>query len=43
MGGVTPVLAVDGRPIGAGRPGPYLAKLADAYAARTAVEGTLLV
>ena len=43
MGGVTPVLSVDGRPIGSGRPGPYLAKLADAYAARTAVEGTLLV
>jgi branched-chain amino acid aminotransferase len=43
MGGVTPVLAVDGRTIGAGRPGPYTAKLAAAYAARTAAEGTLVV
>ena len=39
MGGVTPVLTVDGRTIGAGRPGPYVAKLAAAYAARTAVRG----
>jgi branched-chain amino acid aminotransferase len=40
MGGVTPVLTVDGRTIGVGRPGPYVAKLAAAYAARTATEGT---
>ncbi len=29
-GGLTPVLAVDGRPIGTGRPGPVTAMLADA-------------
>ncbi len=43
MGGVTPVLAVDGRTIGAGRPGPCTARLAAAYATRTAAEGTLVV
>ena len=43
MGGVTPVLTVDGRQIGDGRPGPYVAKLAAAYAERTAVEGTPVV
>ena len=43
MGGVTPVLSVDGRTIGAGRPGPYVAKLAAAYAERTAAEGTPVV
>ena len=26
MGGVTPVLTVDGRTIGSGRPGPYVAE-----------------
>lgn len=40
MGGVTPVLAVDGRTIGDGRTGPFTAKLDAAYAARTAAEGT---
>lgn len=43
MGGVTPVLTVDGRTIGAGRPGPCAARLAAAYAARTGAEGTLVV
>jgi len=43
MGGVTPVLAVDGRRIGTGRPGPFVARLAEGYAARTAAEGTLVV
>ena len=43
MGGVTPVLTVDGRTIGAGQPGPCAARLAAAYAARTAAEGTLVV
>jgi branched-chain amino acid aminotransferase len=43
MGGVTPVLAVDGRTIGTGRPGPCAARLAAAYAARTATEGALVV
>ena len=40
MGGVTPVLEVDGRPIGDGRTGPYTSKLGAAYAERTATEGT---
>jgi branched-chain amino acid aminotransferase len=43
MGGVTPVLTVDGRTIGTGRPGPCAARLAAAYAARTATEGALVV
>ncbi|HEU5036259.1 MAG TPA: aminotransferase class IV [Nocardioides sp.] len=43
MGGVTPVLTVDGRTIGPGRPGPFVGKLSAAYLDRTAVEGTLLV
>ena len=42
MGGLTPVLAVDGRTIGDGRPGRDR-ELAAAYAARTAAEGTLVV
>jgi branched-chain amino acid aminotransferase len=40
MGGVTPVLTVDGRTIGSGRPGPLVARLSAAYLERTAVEGT---
>jgi len=40
MGGVTPVLAIDGRSIGDGSPGPHTAKLNAAYALRTATEGT---
>jgi branched-chain amino acid aminotransferase len=40
MGGVTPVITVDGRTIGAGRPGPFVARLSTAYLERTAVEGT---
>jgi branched-chain amino acid aminotransferase len=43
MGGVTPVLVIDGRTIGAGRPGSHTARLGAAYAARTATEGTLMV
>jgi branched-chain amino acid aminotransferase len=42
MGGVTPVVTVDGRTIGTGSPGPLVARLAAAYAQRTAVEGTLV-
>jgi branched-chain amino acid aminotransferase len=42
MGGVTPVVAVDGRVIGSGKPGPYVARLAAAYAERTAGEGTVV-
>jgi branched-chain amino acid aminotransferase len=40
MGGVTPVLTVDGRTIGSGRPGPSVARLSAAYLERTAVDGT---
>jgi branched-chain amino acid aminotransferase len=43
MGGVTPVLEVDGRTIGAGRPGPFVGKLSAAYLDRTATEGTPMV
>ena len=43
MGGVTPVLTVDGRTIGSGRPGPFVEKLSAAYLERTATEGTLVV
>jgi branched-chain amino acid aminotransferase len=40
MGGLTPVLAVDGRAIGAGKPGPVTAQLGDLYAELTATSGT---
>jgi branched-chain amino acid aminotransferase len=40
MGGLTPVLALDGRTIGAGKPGPVTAQLADLYAGLTASSGT---
>ena len=43
MGGVTPVVAVDGRAIGDGRPGKYVGRLAAAYAERTAAEGAVVV
>jgi branched-chain amino acid aminotransferase len=43
MGGVTPVLSVDGRTIGTGSPGPFVRKLSAAYLERTAVEGTVVV
>jgi len=43
MGGVTPVLTVDGRTIGSGDPGPVVRTLAAAYLDRTAVEGTSVV
>lgn len=42
MGGVTPVLTVDGRTIGSGRPGPYVSQLGAGYLERTAVEGTVV-
>ncbi|TWA70261.1 branched-chain amino acid aminotransferase [Azospirillum brasilense] len=32
LGGITPVVRVDGRPIGAGKPGPVTAHIADLYA-----------
>jgi len=40
MGGLTPVLAIDGRQIGAGKPGPLTARLADVYAQLAATTGT---
>ena len=40
MGGLTPVLALDGRPIGDGKPGPVTARLAEEYAQLTATSGT---
>jgi len=40
MGGLTPVLEVDGRPIGAGRPGPVTLRLIDLFAELTAKSGT---
>ncbi len=43
MGGVTPVLAVDGRSIGDGRPGALTERLVKAYAALTAHSGTPVV
>jgi len=43
MGGLTPVVAVDGRPIADGKPGPITARLVEAYAALTAEAGTVMV
>jgi branched-chain amino acid aminotransferase len=40
MGGLAPVLALDGRPIGAGKPGPVTALLTDLFADLTASSGT---
>lgn len=40
MGGLTPVIELDGRPIGAGRPGPLTHRLRGAYADLTAGSGT---
>jgi branched-chain amino acid aminotransferase len=43
MGGLTPVLRVDGRTIGAGAPGPVTGRLKAAYAELTASSGTVVV
>ncbi len=40
MGGLAPVLAVDGRPIGAGKAGPVTLRLIDLFAELTASSGT---
>ncbi len=40
MGGLVPVLAVDGRPIGDGHPGPVTKQLTTAFADLTATTGT---
>jgi branched-chain amino acid aminotransferase len=42
MGGLTPVLSLDGRPIGDGRPGPVTGQLIDLFAKLTATSGTLV-
>ncbi len=43
MGELTPVLRVDGRPIGDGHPGPVCRRLAAGHAALTATSGTKVV
>jgi len=40
MGGLTPVISVDGRQIGSGKPGPLTETLSSAYAELTARSGT---
>jgi branched-chain amino acid aminotransferase len=40
MGGLTPVLALDGRPIGQGKPGPVTGQLTSLFAELTATSGT---
>jgi branched-chain amino acid aminotransferase len=40
MGGLTPVLALDGRPVGDGKRGPVTARLAEEFAQLTATSGT---
>jgi branched-chain amino acid aminotransferase len=42
MGGLTPVLALDGRSIGNGKPGPVTAQLTDLFAQLTATSGVLV-
>ena len=40
MGGLTPVVSVDGRTVGAGERGAITARLAEAYGKLTASSGT---
>src|ERR1700727_1817338 len=42
MGGLTPVIRLDGRPIGSGSPGPVAKRLGDLYADLTARSGTMI-
>ena len=42
MGGLTPVVSVDGRTIGSGEQGPVTARLVEAYAKLTATSGTVV-
>jgi branched-chain amino acid aminotransferase len=42
MGGLTPVVQLDGRPIGSGSPGPVTKRLSDLFASLTARTGTLI-
>jgi branched-chain amino acid aminotransferase len=43
MGGIAPVVALDGRTIGTGKPGPVTRKLTGLYAELTAASGTEIV
>jgi branched-chain amino acid aminotransferase len=43
MGGIVPVLAIDGRAIGTGKPGPATLRLTGLFADLTASSGTLVV
>jgi branched-chain amino acid aminotransferase len=43
MGGLTPVLEIDGRTIGAGSPGPVTRRLSALFGDLTARSGTLVV
>jgi branched-chain amino acid aminotransferase len=43
MGGIVPVLSLDGRAIGAGKPGPATQRLGALFAALTAASGTLVI
>lgn len=43
MGGLAPVVTIDGRPIGAGGPGPVTDRLTRAYAELTASSGVVVV
>ena len=42
MGGLTPVLAIDGRQIGGGKPGPVTLRLTEDFAELTATSGTVV-
>ena len=42
MGGLTPVIELDGRPIGTGTPGPVTKRLSELYDGLTARSGTLI-
>jgi branched-chain amino acid aminotransferase len=42
MGGLTPVVQLDGRPIGTGSPGPVTKRLSDLFAELTARTGTMI-
>ena len=43
MGELAPVTTIDSRPIGSGRTGPVTIRLSEAFAARVAVEGNVVV
>ena len=43
MGGLTPVIAIDGRTIGGGSPGPLTGRLTGLFADLTACSGTPVV